>query len=180
MSRFIAFLRAVNVGGRVVKMERLRAIFFELGLSNVRTYIQSGNVFFDTRKTDRSGLARTIERGLAAALGFEVTTFLRTVDEVERAVALDPFRGAPSGPDTRHAVVFLSQPLPSELRLPLRSPKGEAEILAATPGEAFVLLHLKGGRPTNDWGFAEKVSSQPTTMRFFHTTIKILEAARQG
>ncbi|HEV2405968.1 MAG TPA: DUF1697 domain-containing protein, partial [Ktedonobacterales bacterium] len=76
--RYIALLRGVNVGGHVVKMERLRALFAELGLSNVRTYIQSGNVFFDTEQTDRVALTASIEEHLRAALGYAVPVFLRT------------------------------------------------------------------------------------------------------
>src|SRR5512146_2301016 len=69
--RYIALLRGVNVGGHMVKMERLRALFAELGLDGVRTYIQSGNVFFEAADGDRAELTRAIERHLRAALGLE-------------------------------------------------------------------------------------------------------------
>ena len=55
---YTALLRAVNVGGRTVKMERLRDLFSELELGNVRSFIQSGNVFFDTPRLDREELTR--------------------------------------------------------------------------------------------------------------------------
>src|SRR5579872_787535 len=75
--RYIAFLRGINVGGHTVKMERLRQLFTELGLAHVRTYIQSGNVFFETTDSDRARVTGTIEEHLHKVLGYEVPVFLR-------------------------------------------------------------------------------------------------------
>ena len=90
MPRYVAFLRAINVGGRTVKMDRLRAIFEGAGLSNVATVIASGNVVFDSPRSAAS-LERAIEAALEAELGYAVATMLRTpaelaaiVDAVER------------------------------------------------------------------------------------------------
>jgi uncharacterized protein (DUF1697 family) len=81
MPRFIAFLRAINVGGRVVPMARLRSIFEAMELEAVSTFIASGNVLFTSAKKEGS-LARSIESTLAKKLGYEVNAFLRTTDEV--------------------------------------------------------------------------------------------------
>jgi uncharacterized protein (DUF1697 family) len=86
----VAFLRAVNVGGRTVTMERLRAVFEGLGFTDVATVIASGNVVFRARG-EAAALERRIERALHDALGFEVTTFLRTADELAAMVADAPF-----------------------------------------------------------------------------------------
>ena len=85
---YIAFLRAINVAGRTVKMARLRELFAELGFANVRSYIQSGNVFFETDETDRALLTGMIAGHLLQALGYEVGVFLRTIPEVERSSRL--------------------------------------------------------------------------------------------
>lgn len=121
---FIAFLRAVNVGGRTVTMERLRALFGELGLTGVRTYIQSGNVFFTADAgVDRAALTCRIEAHLSQALGYQVPVMLRTVDELAATLALDPFREVEVTPEVRLCVVFLSEPLPAGIAPPLRSPR---------------------------------------------------------
>jgi uncharacterized protein (DUF1697 family) len=86
MARYIAFLRAINVGGHVVKMERLRALFGALGLSAVETFIASGNVIFSSGAKDVAALERKIERRLEAELGYAVTTFIRSDAEL-RAIA---------------------------------------------------------------------------------------------
>jgi len=72
MSKYIAFLRAVNVGGRVVKMEQLKKIFEDLKLKNVKTFIQSGNVIFETMEKDKNILTKKIEKKLKASLNYEV------------------------------------------------------------------------------------------------------------
>jgi uncharacterized protein (DUF1697 family) len=84
-TQYVAFLRAINVGGRVVKMTALKAIFQQLGLSDVSTFIASGNVMFSSPRT-ASALATEIESGLQRGLGYPVATMLRTTKEV-RAVA---------------------------------------------------------------------------------------------
>lgn len=98
MQRHVAFLRAINVGGHIVKMDRLRALFESAGLARVSTFIASGNVLFESRKTP-AVLERLIEDTLETALGYEVITMLRSPDEVDAVVAhverqgLDPAAG---------------------------------------------------------------------------------------
>jgi uncharacterized protein (DUF1697 family) len=89
--RYIAFLRAINVGGRVVKMDRLREIFEALGFGDVATFIASGNVGFTSRATDTNAMERRIEKALHDALGYDVETFVRTPAELAAALAHDPF-----------------------------------------------------------------------------------------
>jgi uncharacterized protein (DUF1697 family) len=75
MPRYVAFLRAINVGGRTVTMERLRALFSDIGFSNVETFIASGNVIFDSKSAAPTTLEKDIERQLEASLGYSVATF---------------------------------------------------------------------------------------------------------
>lgn len=176
---YIAFLRAVNVGGRTVKMERLRALFAELGLGGVRSYIQSGNVFFTTDEPDRTALTGRIEEHLEQALGYPVPVLLRTVDEVAALLAAEPFRGVEVTPDVRLVVAFLSEPLPAGFALPYRSPKGDVEVIGADPGAAYVVIHLQDGKWVTKDMFG-KAYRGAVTSRFLHTTEKILAAARKA
>lgn len=82
MPRLVAFLRAINVGGRTVTKDRLVAPFEAIGLTGVTTFIASGNVIFSTRARDLSALERVIEGALEEALGYEVATFLRSEKEL--------------------------------------------------------------------------------------------------
>jgi len=178
--RYIAFLRAVNVGKRQVKMARLRDLFTELGYGDVRTYIQTGNVFFEAPATARATLEAAIERHLLDALGFEVTICVRTVAEVEAALANDPFAGIDVTPDTRHCCLFTSAPLPADLALPVIVEQRDytLTIVAASADAVFVVIQQMPGKASNAIAFIEKTYRVRATARFFDTTRKIVAAAQ--
>ncbi len=175
---YVALLRGINVGGHIVKMERLRECFVELGFANVRTYIQSGNVFFEAAQTERQTVTRMIEQHLRNVLGYEVPVFLRTIPELEQVVALDPFQHLNVTPEMRLCVVFTAEMIPKTLTLPLRSPKNDIEIVHTTDHEAFMVWYLINGRPPAAQSL--NILGNRTTSRFFHTTAKILQAAKKG
>ena len=181
MSRttYVGLLRGINVGGHTVKMDRLRELFRELGFDHVRSYIQTGNVFFESDEQDRSLLRARIEGHLGVSLGYEVPVCLRTVDELEQMLNLDPFAGVPVTPGVRLAVTFLAEPVAVELPVPSFTPDGAYELVGTAPTEPFVVWHLKGGRPGHSYGHLEKKIGVPTTTRFWHTTAKIAAAARR-
>ena len=104
MARHVAFLRAINVGRRRVKMDRLRALFEDLGFDDVETHIASGNVIFSA-SGGAAAIERRIEEGLEAGLGFPVMTFVRSPKQIEGVVAARPFKRVGGG-DT-HMVAFL-------------------------------------------------------------------------
>ena len=109
MTRQIAFLRAINITGRSVKMDRLRALFTEMGLANVATFIASGNVLFDADGATET-LEQRIEAHLQDALGFEVATFLRSADEVAAVAAHQPFAAEELAAAFGLMIAFLKRP----------------------------------------------------------------------
>lgn len=119
--RYVAFLRAINVGGHTVKMDRLRELFEDMGLRSVETFIASGNVLFDSG-ANPAPLEARIERQLERALGFPVAAFLRTAGEVRELGALDVFPGAAELPKPHLVQVgFLKAPLSAPALLAVRS-----------------------------------------------------------
>ncbi|MBK8617776.1 MAG: DUF1697 domain-containing protein [Anaerolineales bacterium] len=110
MSKYIAFLRAINVGGHNVKMDHLRQLFETLDLKNVETFIASGNVIFDAKPASTKNLEKKIEACLHEALGYEVATFIRTDAEVSAIANYKPF--PPSKLETAAAlnIGFLADP----------------------------------------------------------------------
>jgi uncharacterized protein (DUF1697 family) len=91
MPKYVAFLRAINVGGHVVKMDELRELFAALKFSNVETFIASGNVVFETKSAPDQKLEQKIEKHLEAALGYPVGTFVRSIDEIHAISVYKPF-----------------------------------------------------------------------------------------
>ena len=88
MSKYIAFLRAINVGGHTVKMDALRQLFESLGFSNVETFIASGNVTFEAKVGNTKALEKKIETCLRETLGHKVTTFIGTNAEVAESASI--------------------------------------------------------------------------------------------
>jgi uncharacterized protein (DUF1697 family) len=107
MISHIALLRGVNVGGNMLKMERLRAIFAELGFEGATTYLQSGNVLFGAGGAP-ADLAATIERKVSEATRLPVSVIVRTPAQLTRVIAANPFlREAGAEPKALH-VTFLA------------------------------------------------------------------------
>jgi uncharacterized protein (DUF1697 family) len=133
----IAFLRAVNVGKRTVRMARLVELFAELGYDDVWTFINSGNVVFDAtgRRTD---LERTIAARLEDEYGFECTTFVRTAAELRATLAVDPFEVTPS--DT-YFVTFLSQTASPATARSLEELSNDMDTLVVRGSEVHWRMH---------------------------------------
>ena len=110
--RYVALLRAINVGGHVVKMDALRSAFEALRFTGVETFIASGNVVFETASTaGASELEANIEAWLAQRLGYSVATFLRTPRQLATVVASRPFgAGDPQGSGHVLSVGFVKAP----------------------------------------------------------------------
>ncbi len=176
MITYIALLRAINVGGqKLIKMEVLRRIFESLGLKDVRTYIQSGNIIFASTSTNSTALTRKIEKKLKEVTGHEVTVILRKFSEIEVLVKQNPFRKIKPGSDGVLFVVFLSAMPTTKPKLPLVSKPENLEVLTIKDGAAFVVSRRKKnglfGYPNN---FVEKQLGVSGTTRNWSTVNKIV------
>lgn len=90
MAKYVALLRAINVGGHTVKMDYLRSLFEAMGFARVETFIASGNVIFDSKSSPKA-LEQRIEKHLQETLGYEVKTFVRAISELASVAAYKPF-----------------------------------------------------------------------------------------
>lgn len=119
--RLVAFLRAINVGGHTVTMAKLRELFEALGLTDVETFIASGNVVFTSTSRNLAALERTIAAHLATSLGYDVLTFIRTSPEVVAIAAYEPFPEAKIRKAGAFSVGFLAAPLDAKSKSSLRA-----------------------------------------------------------
>jgi uncharacterized protein (DUF1697 family) len=173
-ARYIAFLRAINVGGHVVKMDRLRTLFLGEGFTNVETFIASGNVIFDgAGRAD--ALERAIEGMLKAALGYDVSTFVRTGAELRALAAHEPF--TPSAIETSVAfnVAFLAKPLDEKGRKALAALKTRADDFHVHGREIFWLSRVKQSESVISNAVFEKTLGQRSTVRGISTVRKMAE-----
>lgn len=110
MKRYVAFLRGMNLGGRRIKNEELRAEFEALGFEGVATFRASGNVVFGAGGGSEAALTGKIESGLGDALGYEVPVFLRGCAELAKIAAAEPFNPKlPAASKGKLQVTFLAE-----------------------------------------------------------------------
>lgn len=172
MKKYIAFLRAINVGGtKIIKMDALKKIFESFGFANVQTYIQSGNVVFETKES--AMLEVQIEELLEKALGYKVEIFLRTMEELAKIVSQPAFEH--QGDETLH-VVFLrtSQDANHKSEQELLSFRSEADDFAVKGREVYNLRRDRDKSVFSN-NFIEKILKESCTTRNLTTLRKITE-----
>jgi uncharacterized protein (DUF1697 family) len=172
MERYVAFLRAINVGGHRVKMEDLRKLFEELKLANVETFIASGNVIFDASAGGERALEKKIEAHLKQSLGYEVSTFLRTPAELAATLSHPAF---PPGVAEGHSVYigFLHEPPAAERNAKLVALGNEIDEFHVNGREFYWLARKKISESTITGNQIEKALGMPTTMRNVTTVTKL-------
>jgi uncharacterized protein (DUF1697 family) len=143
MARYVAFLRAINVGGRVVKMAVLAAHFSALGATRVRTHIASGNVIFDSASRAPARLAAQLEDGLEPLLGFRSEVFLRRADEVVAIAERGRQWSAEAGPEMQVHIGFLAAPPPPANVAAVQALKSEVDAFRVDGSE--LLWTIRGG-----------------------------------
>lgn len=175
MSKYVAFLRGINVGGKnKIKMEVLREMFVALEFENVKTYINSGNVIFETARTDEKNLVAKIENSIEKEFSLKIKVMLRTMDEIWAIIKNNPFDGQFENDKDLH-VLFLDEELPEEKRELLLEHNSENEKFAVRDREIFCLL--RGGFSDSLLGkdyIGRKLKAHPTA-RNWRTVNKIAE-----
>lgn len=175
MRRYIAFLRAINVGGRTVKMDQLRRLFADMGFTNVETFIASGNVIFETGETDAAALERRIEAGLQDGLGYRVDTFIRTPAELAAVAAQWPFSHADREMAHSFYVAFLGAPPDEARRERLLGFTTPVDAFHADGREVYWLRRDAVGESSFAGGLLEKALGMPATVRNMRTVGRIVD-----
>ena len=130
MSVVISLLRGVNVGGHhKIKMDALRALYASLGLRDVQTYVQSGNVAFRTAGQDLVLLPKRIEDGIERSFGFRPVVIVRTPAEWRDVIARNPFATRPGINPSKLLVTFLARDPGPEARDQVRGIQADPEEL---------------------------------------------------
>jgi len=180
MTRHIAFLRAINVGGHTVKMDHLRGLFESLGFAGVETFIASGNVIFDAKSTDAQLLERKIEACLKDALGYEVAAFLRTGAAVAAVAAYKPFKPSAMEAATALNVAFLSGPPDDSSVKKLMRLKTDIDDFHVHGREVYWMCQKRQSESTFSNAALEKALGRPSTLRGLTTVQKIAEKYAAG
>lgn len=176
MNRYLALLRGINVGGKnLIKMADLAACVQGLGFTNVRTYIQSGNVIFDTNETDRQRVVNLLESAISKAFDYEASVVIRSDQEMEDIVGRAP-EGYGSEPDRyRYDVIFLKEPLtPAEAMQRIQVEEGVDQVHAGNGVLYFSRLIIKASQSSLHRMISKPIN-RGMTIRNWNTTNKLLK-----
>ncbi len=175
MIRKIAILRGINVGGkRKILMADLKLIFESLNFSNVTTYIQSGNVIFDSDdEMDEFALSRKIENKIKEEFGFEVPVIVRTSEELEKLVNENPF--CKSNVEIEHLhLTFLKDTPTDKCQQAIEAYNFEPDKFAICDKDIFVYCEGKYHQSKLTNNFFEHKLETPATTRNWKTVLKLL------
>ncbi len=175
MPRYFAFLRAVNVGGHVVKMDELRRLFASLDYVGVETFIASGNVIFETASADNQSLEKAIEARLAEALGYEVATFIRTGEELTRILAYRPYTQPELDNAAAFNIGFLKAEPDEASQHRLMALKTEIDDFRTHHREIYWLCRLRQSQSTFSNAVLEKTLRVRSTLRGVQTIQRMAE-----
>jgi uncharacterized protein (DUF1697 family) len=171
MTKYIAFLRAINVGGHNVKMSELKELFESLSFSNVETFIASGNVVFDSAAKDTAKLEKKIESLLKESLGYEVSTFLRTPGEVAAVAKYKAFKVKGEALN----IAFIAEPLDKESIQKLMAFKNEIDDFHVHGREVYWLCQIRQSESKFSNMILEKTIGRRATFRGINTIQKMAE-----
>jgi uncharacterized protein (DUF1697 family) len=168
----IALLRGINVGGNILKMERLREVCSGLGAKNVRTYVQSGNVVFETAGSAKDWEAK-LEKKLASECRLPPSVIVRTAAEMQKVLAGNPYLKEKGMDIKRLAVAFLQHP-PEKSAVAALAALDIADERYHQAGREFY-IHCPAGFADSKLYLMEKVLKQRATTRNWNTITKLCE-----
>jgi uncharacterized protein (DUF1697 family) len=168
MTTYVALLRAVNVGGRQLKMNELKRIASEVELESPRTFIASGNLLFTSGKSEAE-VKRELEAELTRHMGKSVEVMVRTAEEMAQAVEANPFTGEPGN---RVAAIFFDDPPPEEAIAAAKNVTNER----LARGRREIYVHYPDGQGRSKLKLGARALG---TARNMNTVARLAELARE-
>ena len=173
MPTYISLLRGINVSGqKKILMADLKGLYEELGFSNVQTYIQSGNVVFETKETTPKKLQELIFNKIQNHYGFEVPNLVLVPEEIEKALNNNPYQDI-----EKPYFTFLSENPTQENIDALNSISFENEIFELKGKVLYAHYPNGAGRAKMNNNLIERKLKLRATTRNLNTTKKLLEMA---
>ena len=176
MDVYLALLRGINVGGKnLIRMPALKSCFEAEGLSDVATYIQSGNVLFTARRSNQPALTRQLEKALSKTFAYQSRVVVRSFEQMKAIVerAPDGFGGRPAA--YRYDVIFLKEPLTGGDALKSISANPGVDRVSAGEGVLYFSRLISRATQSHMSRVVGTPAYQNMTIRNWNTTSKLLE-----
>ena len=181
MNKYIAFLRAVNVGGHnKIKMEDLKNLLISLRYKNVQTVIQSGNVIFETSDKNIKSITGKIENKLNGFMKKEIKVFVRTHSELAKIVKENPFGKTKADDELKTYVFFFYEEPADKIKIPFVSASGDVSVIKKIDLQLFIIVKKIPGKDSSPYDFIEKNFRVSVTARNWNVVCKITEKASEN
>ena len=181
MTRFVALLRGINVGGKnKLPMRDLAAIFEAAGCTDVETYIQSGNVVYSTKSDGEAQIPQMVSQRITEQFGLKVPVIVRSSAELDRVVANNPFLSEGADADALH-VGFLADATSAKAIASLDAQRSPPDRFAVVGKEIYLCLPNGMARTKLTNAYFDRALSTVSTMRNWRTVLMLAEmASRSG
>jgi uncharacterized protein (DUF1697 family) len=177
-STFISLLRGINVSGQnKLAMDELRNLYERLNLANVTSYVQSGNLVFESEERDSSRLARKIESQIEQTFGYSIPVIIRMADELHRILTTNPFLKGKNVDSTKLHVTFLHGSPPMMKLNKLKNPDKEGDEFSIGEGEIFLFCPNGYGRTKLSNAYFERKLNVSATTRNWKTVNALYKMA---
>lgn len=177
---FVALLRGVNVGGKnMISMKSLKASFEAMGFTNVSTYINSGNIIFQSKQDDARKLEKKIEQMLSSDYQLDSKVVLRSLAEMEKLVKALP-RSWGDDSDWRYNVVFLRHSIDSEKILDELPANSDIEEVLYRPGTLLWSLQASEAKRSQFVKLSSRKNFRDMTVRNLNTTRKLYDLMKKA
>jgi uncharacterized protein (DUF1697 family) len=181
MQTYISFLRGINMtGNNSIKMADLTVLYKDLGFNNISTYIQSGNVIFSCDDNFLiSDVTLKIEKAISEKFNFNIQVLIRTINEIEELISLNPFLSEENFSPSKMAIILLSKK-PSDIQIQkvtnIDYPPDKFKIIN---NEIFIYCPNGFGKSKLYTNFFEKKMSVTGTARNWKTMTTLLDLAKK-
>lgn len=170
--KYVALLRGIVPMNPNMRNDKLRGVLEGLGFKNVQTVISSGNVLFESPSDDAGGLEAAIEQAWPKELGFNSTTIVRSLEDLQKLTDSEPFNDTEDMPSSRLNVTFLKKDVKNGLKFPYQ---GQGYVVLGMESRAvFTVIDTSSTKTPNVMSWLEKQFGKEITTRTWKTIHRIL------
>jgi uncharacterized protein (DUF1697 family) len=173
--KFAAFFRNMNLGrANCPTKAQFERAFLDAGAVDAASFLVNGTLVFSAPATQGDRVLRKAVMHLEQACGLKEPAFLRRVDHLAKLVASEPFASVDRATVYECCATFLAPRAPALPALPLRSRRGDVELLACTEGDVFSLSYKLGNTPGSPNALLEKLTGASATTRAWNTIVRLV------
>lgn len=176
MKKYISFLRGINIGGhKIIKMAELKELYQDLGFTDITSYIQSGNVLFNSKITSIVKLSNLIHEGIMDRFGFDVAVIIRTRKELKSIIDNNPFTKKYGNDISKLCIILFNEKLKTDSAELLIQNKPTNDKFELLNSEIYLRCPDGFGRTVYTNNFFEKRLKLSATTRNLRTFNKLYE-----